>query len=202
MWHKPDEELIVRRPIHLTVKDISMARSATLPFIFKRGRDAISAGTGTVITTRETVHGLLRLEGGHLTIQWRLARKTERVGLDIRTDHEVEAVQETVVSLSRIAGATVRGGGWLWPLGLRLVLTAADLTALEGLAGKDGLSLDHPAELLVRLRRSDRLAAEEFCAELALAISSRELDRAEDAPSLDRAPASGSPRLTPGDSDS
>jgi hypothetical protein len=111
-----------------------MARSATLPFFFKRGRDAISGLS--VITTRETVHGLLRLEGGHLTIQWRL-----------------------VVSLSRIAGATVRGGGWTWPLGLRLVLTAADLTALEGLAGKDGLSLDHPAELVVRLRRSDRLAA-------------------------------------------
>lgn len=177
-----------------------MARSATLPFLFKRGRDAISGLS--VITTRETVHGLLRLEGGHLTIQWRLARKTERVGWDIRTDHEVEAVQETVVSLSRIAGATVRGGGWTWPLRLRLVLTAADLTALEGLAGKDGLSLDHPAELVVRLRRSDRLAAEEFCAELALAISSRELDRDEDAPSLDRAPASGSPRLKPGDSDS
>ena len=49
----------------------------------------------------------------------------------------------------------------------------------EGLAGKDGLSLDHPAELVLRLRRSDRLAAEEFGAELALAVAGLAVSAAE-----------------------
>jgi hypothetical protein len=52
-----------------------------------------------------------------------------------------------------------------------MVLTATNLTAFEEVAGHSGLQLDHPAELVLRLRRSDRLAAEEFSAELALAIA-------------------------------
>jgi hypothetical protein len=44
-----------------------MMRLATLPFVFRRGEDSMSGST--VTTTRETVHGLLRLEGDALTIQ-------------------------------------------------------------------------------------------------------------------------------------
>jgi hypothetical protein len=146
-----------------------MVRTATLPFFFTRGDDEMSGVS--IITTRETVHGLLRLEGMALRIQWRLATKTERIGWSVETDHEVQAVQEIVVPVGRMAGATVRRGWWTWPPGLRLILTAADLTALEEFAGRDGLSLTHPAELVLRIRRSDRLAAEESCAELALAVS-------------------------------
>lgn len=146
-----------------------MERFATLPFFLTRAEDEMSATT--VTTTREMVHGLLRLQESTLTIQWRLATKTERMGWGIQKDHEVGAVREIVVPVIRLGGATLRRGWWSWPPGLRLVLTAADLTALEGLAGNQGLSLDHPAELIVRIRRADRLAAEELCAELALAIA-------------------------------
>jgi hypothetical protein len=159
-----------------------MERTATLPFYFNRGKDAMTAVT--VTTTRETVHGLLRLEGSRLTIQWRLATKTERVGWDVRTDHEVEPVKEIVVPVGRMAGGTVRRGWWAWPPGLHLVLRAVDLTALEGLAGEDGLNLDHPSEVVLRLRRSDRLAAEEFCAELALAIAEGQIAAHEESPPL------------------
>jgi hypothetical protein len=120
-------------------------------------------------TTRETVHGLLRLENQRLTIQWRVGRKTEHLGSEMRTDKEVEPVKEIVVPLRRVAGAAIRRRWWEW--GPRLIMTAADLSAFEGLAGTDGLSLDHPAELVLRLRRSDGLAGEEFSAELALAIA-------------------------------
>jgi hypothetical protein len=151
-----------------------MPRSATLPFVIKRGSDVFSGGGMT--TTRETVHGLLRLEDDRLTIQWRVGRKTEHLGsTEMRTDEEVEPVRELVVPLEGVAGAMVRRRWWDWLLGPRLVLRAADLSAFEGMAGRAGLSLDHPAELVLRLRRSDRLAAEEFSAELALALAERQL---------------------------
>jgi hypothetical protein len=92
-----------------------MARSASLPFLIKRAADAFS-GVG-MTTTRETVHGLLRLENDALTIQWRVGRKTEHLGAtDMHTDQEVEPVREIVVSLRGVAGAVVRRRWWDWML--------------------------------------------------------------------------------------
>ena len=150
-----------------------MSHSAALPFLLKRGTQVFTSSGMT--TTRETIHGLLRLETNQLTIQWRVGRKTERLDEEIRTDAEVEPVRQLVVPLRGIAGAAVRRRWRDWLFGPRLVLTAADLSAFEDLAGEGGLSLDHPAELILRLRRSDRLAAEEFGAELALAIAEHDV---------------------------
>lgn len=154
-----------------------MTHSAALPFLIKRATDVITGGS--VTTTRETVHGLLRLDGDRLIIQWRVGRKTEHLGSEIRTDKEVEPVREIVVPLDQLAGSVVRKRWTDFFLGPRLTLTAADLGAFERLAGGQGLSLDHPAELVLRLRRSDRLAAEEFSAELELALAERVLARSE-----------------------
>ncbi len=146
-----------------------MHQSAALPFVLKRATDVFTAAGMT--TTRETVHGLLRLDNGQLKIQWRVGRKTEHLGVEMRTDQEVEPVREIVVPLRRVAGATVRGRWWNWLVGPRLIVTAADLAAFEEVAGDTGLSLNHPAQLVLRIRRSDLLAAEEFGAELALAVA-------------------------------
>jgi hypothetical protein len=43
-------------------------------------------------------------------------------------------------------------------------------------AGEGGLRLKHPAELVLRVRRSDRLLAEEFAAELTLAVAEQALE--------------------------
>jgi hypothetical protein len=182
-----------------------MPRSAALPFLLKRGSQVFS-GSG-MTTTRETVHGLLRLENDQLRIQWRVGRKTEHLDSEMRTDKEVEPVREIVVPLRGVAGAVVQRRWWDFLLGPRLALTAADLSAFEGLAGHGGLSLDHPAELVLRLRRSDRLAAEEFGAELALAIAEDAVSGAAGRPALadhaSPAPvspaASQPPRLPDGD---
>lgn len=146
-----------------------MPRSMALPFLLTRSSDVFTGGSMT--TTRETVHGLLRLGGEELAIQWRVGRRTDHIGSEMRTDEEVEPVREIVVPLSRIAGAGIQRRilGRLVPP--RLILTAADLSAFEGLAGPDGLGLEHPAELILTLRRADRLPAEEFSAELALALA-------------------------------
>ena len=145
-------------------------RSAALPFYIKRSEDEYSAMS--VTTTSEVAHGLLRLDGERLVIQWRVARKTEHVGMQIRTDQEMEPVQEVVVPLDAVAGASVRSGLLAWLSGgPRIVLTAADLRAFDALAGQEGLRLDHPAKISLRLGRADRLAAEEFAAELALAVA-------------------------------
>jgi hypothetical protein len=138
----------------------------------------------SVTTTREIAHGLLRLEEDRLVIQWRLARTTEVVGNVIRTDREVDPVQEVVVPLSGLAGAFVQRGWIRFLTGPRLVLTAADLVAFEDMAGEAGLKLDHPAEIVLRIRRSDVLAAEEFAAELALALAQRSLGDGDSPPAL------------------
>jgi len=168
---------------------------AALPFSLRRSRDVL--GAGEITTTTERVHGLLRLDGNRLVIQWRLTRKTETLGKEIRTDEEMEPVQEVAVPLGAVAGATVRRPWWLFGAGLRLVLTAADLQAFDIVAGEGGLKLSHPAELVLRLRRRDALAAEEFTAELALAVAELPLKPTQDRIMLDGVVGAGGPRPQP-----
>ncbi len=108
-------------------------------------------------------------------------RKTEHMGSEMRADQKVQPVLQIVVLLSGVSGAIVRRRWrWLdWLTGPRLVLTASDLGAFEELAGRDGLSLDHPAEFVLRLRRSDALAGRESGAELALAKAQYDLAAVE-----------------------
>ena len=151
-----------------------MAHSAAVPFTLKRSQDVL--GSSYMTTTTETVHGLLRLDGDRVVIQWRLGRETEHIGTEIRTEREYEAVREVVVPLDALAGAHIRTS-WLAPWrGGKLVLTAADLQAFEDVAGEGGLRQNHPAELVVRIRRSDRVLADEFSAELVLALAERALE--------------------------
>lgn len=155
-----------------------MPRSAVVPFHFKRSQDVL--GAGSITSTTETVHGLLRLDGDRLVVQWRLARETAHLGgTEMRTDQELEAVREVVLPLEVLAGAQVRRSRWLFFRSPQVVLTAADLQAFEEVAGEGGLRLKHPAELVVRVQRSDQLLAEEFSAELALAVAERALERHE-----------------------
>jgi hypothetical protein len=152
--------------------DSPVPRSASLPFVLTRRKDVYTDTAMT--TTKERVHGLLRLEGEHLRIQWRVGRTTERYGAtEVRSDDEVEPVQEVVVPLEHVAGAVVRQRWWERWTGPRLVLTGRDLRAFEGMAGVDGLQLSHPAELTLRLRRGDGLAASEFAGELEMAVAER-----------------------------
>jgi hypothetical protein len=170
-----------------------MPRSAALPFTIRRSEDVL--GSASMTTTTETVHGLLRLHGDEVTIQWRSAWKTEHIGSEIRTDREVDDVQEVVVPLDAIAGASRRRSIWDRFRAPRFVLTASDLQAFEDVAGEGGLSLDHPAELVVRIKRSDALAAEEFAAELALALAERQIAPPESDPSSLGPPPGGPERL-------
>jgi hypothetical protein len=146
-----------------------MSHMAALPFTLKRSKDEFGAASMT--STTETVHGLLRLDGDRLVIQWRLARHTEHMGLGYSTDDELESVREEEVPLSAVAGAYVRRRWWEFWRGPRLVLTAADLRAFDEIVGEEGLRLSHPAEMVVGLRRADGFLAEEFTAELTLAVA-------------------------------
>ena len=103
------------------------------------------------------------------------------MGSEMPADQEVQAVREIVVPLSGVSGAIVRRRWrWLdWPTGPRLVLTASDLGAFEELAGRDGLSLDHPAKVVLRPRRADALVGREFGAERALAKAQYDLAAVE-----------------------
>ncbi len=154
-----------------------MPHSAALPFTFRRGDDVV--GMTEITSTKEVVHGLLRLEDERLFVQWRRSRTTERVGMQIRTDRELEAVRELSVPLTALAGARVRWSWRHWPPGVHLVLTAGDLRAFEEIAGEGGLRLDHPAQLAIRVPYAQRMAAQDFASRLELALADHALRDAE-----------------------
>jgi hypothetical protein len=165
---------------------------AALPFTLRRSSDVV--GMMEIATTRETVHGLLRFSGAGLAIQWRRSYSTDRVGDEIRTDREIEAVRELFVPISGLAGAAVRWVWRRWPPGRYLVITAADLRAFEDIAGLSGLQLDHPAELVLRIDRGQSLQAREFAGEIELALAERALREADGTHTI--AEVAGLPRLT------
>lgn len=153
-----------------------MPEIAALPFTIKRRKDVVGL---QVISTRETVHGLLRMQADHLYIQWRTFRTIDKVGMTIEQDREIEDVRELVLPLSALANAEVRWSWVRWPPGHYLILTGADLMAFEQLASKGGLQLEHPAEFAIRLKRPWLMAAREFASEVRLAFADRALRAAE-----------------------
>jgi hypothetical protein len=156
-----------------------MRHFAALPFILHRASDVIGK---EIVSTAETIHGVLRLSGDNLVVQWRASRSTRRIGEEIRTDSEIDPVEEAVVPLAGLAAAEVRRSWWRGSA--VLVLTASDLRAFERVAGQTGLALAHPAQLVLAIRRSDREAAEGFAAELEIALAERELGATEEKPRL------------------
>jgi hypothetical protein len=154
-----------------------MTHTSALPFTLRRSRSIVGE---EIVSTTERVHGLLRLTGDHLVIQWRVSRSVQTVGEEIRTDQELLPVREIVVPLAALAGAEVRWLWLRWPPGRYLVLTGADLRAFEEVAGAHGLQLAHPAELVLRVRLSDHMSAREFASELELAVAERVLQAAEE----------------------
>ena len=148
-----------------------MTAVSAVPFTFKRSSDLYTSGGGYEATT-ETAHGLVRLEADRLVIQWRLEVRTEAMkGAGYETREQIEPVKEIVIPLAKVAGAMVPEGRWWKLVGPKLVITAADLLAFEKIAGQQGLKLRHPSKLVLRVKRSDRLIAEEFAADLALALA-------------------------------
>ena len=144
---------------------------SAVPFTLKRSSDLYTSG-GKYESTTETAHGLVRLETDRLVVQWRVAVVTESMeGIGYETREDIEPVREIVIPLAKVAGAFVSERRWWKLAGPKLVVTASDLLAFEKIAGQEGLKLKHPSKLVLRVKRPDRLIAEEFAADLALALA-------------------------------
>ncbi len=163
-----------------------MSRPIALPFTIRRGSDTHNRDGFTSVV--ETVHGLLRVDGETLHVQWRLHRATDQYGRQTRSDVEVEPVREVAIPLGELTDAAVRRPWWAWRGGSRLTLTAWSLEAFAVLAGPDGLSLPHPAQLELRIRGDDRAAALDFVADLRLALAERAMRLASGPGGGDRLP--------------
>ena len=149
-----------------------MLHNTALPFVLHREHGVINGGE--VTSTRDQLHGLLYLNGEQLIIQWRTSREISRVGREIRTDREMTTIREVALPLSALAGANIRRVWRRWRFGEALVLTAADLRAFDVLIGEGdlpGLVFEHPAEMVLEVRREDQNLVREFVSELRLAIS-------------------------------
>jgi len=154
-----------------------MSRLAALPFTIRRSNDVFASGG--ITSTTETVHGLLRLEGEMLRVEWRVHRSTDRYGEETRTDQEVEPVRQVTIPLADLTAASIRRPWWALRGGTRLTILASSLEALAALAGPEGLSLPHPAQLELKIHRHDRSAAFDFVADLQMALGDRALRLAQ-----------------------
>ena len=177
-----------------------MTSFSAVPFTLKRSSDLWDADGGYESTT-ETAHGLVRLEADQLVVQWRLAVQTEKMGDTWETNETIEPVREIVIPLAKVAGVAVPPRRWWHIAAPRLVIAASDLLAFEKIAGEQGLKLKHPAKLVLRVKRADRLIAEEFAAELSLAVARLPTDSADNerlAPPARRAVSPGDAELQGG----
>lgn len=162
-----------------------MSHIAALPFAVQRRNDVLvrpgaDANARTSVTsTEETVEGLLILEGDHLVVQWRVARKVQHVGAEIRSNTEIEPIQEVVLPLTGIARAKLRWKLRRWRRRWQVVVTAADLRTFEPLGGVGDLQLAHAGQMILDVRSADRDAAAEFVKELDYALAEDTLRRAE-----------------------
>ncbi len=169
-----------------------MSGPKAVPFVLKRNHGTVVSED--VTQTVDTLHGILRIVDAHILVQWRSSRTTSVVGSEIRTDREVMSMQQVQIPLAAIASARVK---LPWPRIFRaplLQIIAADLSAFQLLQsdnGIPGLVFEHPAELLLTIRRSDRQLAEEFCTELELANADRLLAEAEESYQHSRLPPEG-----------
>jgi len=145
---------------------------AVVPFVVSRSHDVIKGPE--VTSTVETSHGLLHLEQEGIRAQWSTTREVSRVGREIRVDSDAGPVNEVFIPLRGLAGAAVKKR--LLSSRLHLVLRASDLRAFAELAGRTGMSLAHPAELVLEIPGRDREALNEFVADLNLAIAEIALD--------------------------
>jgi hypothetical protein len=173
---------------------MSATRIATLPFQLSDDHQVIA--NGTVTQTEERRHGVLRLEGDTLVVQWRVEREIQRIGAEIRTDTERAGMRDVPVPVRLLGDARLRTRGRWWWRRWELVLTARDLVAFDRLAGDDGFAFEHPAELVLPVRVSDVELARDFASEVELAIAEEALAAAQRA-AASTLPSSADPAALP-----
>jgi hypothetical protein len=106
--------------------------TVVLPFKLKvPGKDEFQGADITSVSYR--FHGLLRLDGTDLHIEWAGTAHVDEVGtLNVRSETLPLPSETLDLPVSRLATVEVRGG-WLRP---RLEITATDLAALAVVPGE------------------------------------------------------------------
>jgi hypothetical protein len=145
-----------------------------LPFRLKAASEThIAAWHSRTVSYR--IHGLARVEDGHLVLQWSgSAQVIEMKGTGSRVKEETLPVRTVRLPVTRVAGLALQGRWWRW----RVVLRATDLAALAEVPGaRDG-------GLTLWIARRDRALAAELIANLEIQQADAALAAAEEPPPL------------------
>jgi hypothetical protein len=116
------------------------------------------------------IHGLARLEGNTLILEWSGTISHDEVGKTIGSWTESLPVKSASIPLSSLATVEFRRG---WLLSPRLVLRASDLNGFSGIPGVEA------GVLVLRLLRRDRRAGRDLAANLELGLADAALLEAE-----------------------
>jgi len=148
--------------------------TAVLPFRLKAAAEThVAAWHSRTVTYR--IHGLVRVEDGHLVLQWSGAAEViEMKGTGARVKEETLPVRTITLPVTRVAQLALEGGWWRW----RLVLRATDLAALADVPGaRDGA-------LSLWIARRDRAIAVDLITNLEIQQADAALAAAEEPPPL------------------
>ncbi len=148
--------------------------TTVLPFRLKAGDDTQVASWYTR-SVSYTLHGILRLDEHAVVVQWSgTADVVEVKGTATRVTEEAVPVRTLTVPITRIAGATIKGGWWR----PRVVLRAKDLEALAPVPGA------RAGAVTLWIARRDRELAAELITGLEIMLADAALAAAEAPPPL------------------
>lgn len=149
----------------------------SLPFVFSRLTNTME--TNNVVYTRENVQGLLRIEGKQLHVQWRMTRSVDHYGVQVSSDSEQYPLREHAIPISKLSEVRVRRSMFQIPFRRVLIIVSSDMQAFDPLTGDGdlpGLTLAHPAELKIQVRRQDYKLMDDFASHLKAVISEQFLE--------------------------
>lgn len=148
--------------------------TTVLPFRLKAASETQVAPWHTR-TVSYRIHGLARVEDGHVVLQWSGAAEVIEVkGTGTRVKKETLPVRTVTLPVTRVAQLALAGRWWRW----RVVLRATDLAALAEVPGaRDGA-------LTLWIARRDRAIAAELIINLEIQQADAALAAAEEPPPL------------------
>ena len=140
-----------------------------VPFTIRVPGDSRVGKWGDVSTTKHRVHGLARLEGDALVLEWSGTIEHQYIGLEVRTERVPLPVRRLAIPVRLIRAIDLEGGWWRPRIELRV-------SALEALGELPGVEQDRAR---LKVSRRDRGAAGELVAAVEMALADRALAEAE-----------------------
>lgn len=151
-------------------------QSLPVRLVGKVGESSVESGLARSVSL--TLHGVLRLEGDQVILEWSGRRRVAEAGRGVaRSVAEPVPVSRVVFPVASLGRVALRRHWWWWQ---RLVLRSADLAALQS------VPTARSGQIVLEVARVDRHAAADLASRIELAVADHALAVAEQPRALPR----------------